>query len=125
MTRTRSRRSAKTAGTRFEASIANALATALDDDRIERRAKSGAKDRGDISGLRSYGRRIVAEAKDYGGRFLIGEWLTEAEIERGNDDASAAVVIAKRRGHGNPLDQAVICTLRDLIVLLGGERCDS
>lgn len=122
--RGRTRRSARQAGTRFETAIARALSEALSDDRIERRARNGSKDRGDIGGLRSYGRRIVAEAKDYGGRFLIGEWLAEAEIERGNDDASAAVVIAKRRGHGDPLDQVVICTVRDLIVLLGGERCD-
>lgn len=122
---TRSRRSAKTAGTRFESLIAKALSEVLHDDRIERRARNGSKDRGDIGGVRTIGGgRLVIEAKDYGGRFLIGEWLREAEIERGNDDAAAAVVIAKRRGHGDPLDQVVITTLRDLIVLLGGERIE-
>lgn len=124
MTRTRSRRSAKSAGTRFESLIARALSEALDDDRIERRARNGSQDRGDISGLRTYGRRLVVEAKDYAGRFLIGEWLREAEIERGNDDAAAAVVIAKRRGYGDPLDQVVICTVRDLGVLLGAQRIE-
>lgn len=122
---TRTRRSAKQAGVRFERQIADALAAALADDRIDRRVKTGSKDRGDIGGLRTYGRRLVVEAKDYGGRFLIGPWLAEAEVERGNDDASAAVVIAKRRGHGNPLDQVVICTVRDLVVLLGGERIET
>lgn len=122
---TRSRRSAKTAGTRFERQIADALATALDDDRVDRRVKTGAKDRGDVGGVRIIGGgRLVIEAKDYGGRFEIGPWLTEAEIERGNDDAAVAVVIAKRRGHGDPLDQVVICTVRDLVVLLGAERTD-
>lgn len=122
---TRSRRSAKAAGTRFETAIAKALADALQDDRIERRARNGSKDRGDVGGVRIIGGgRLVIEAKDYGGRFEIGPWLTEAEIERGNDDAAAAAVIAKRRGHADPLDQVVILTVRDLVVLLGGTRID-
>lgn len=119
---TRSRASAKKAGTAFETLIANYLATALEDDRIERRARNGARDRGDISGLRHMGERLVIEAKDYGGRLEVGPWLTEAEIERGNDDAVAGLVVAKRRGNGNPADQLVIMTLRDLVALLTGER---
>ncbi|MGB3285310.1 hypothetical protein [Mycolicibacter algericus] len=119
---TRTRASAKAAGARFERQIADALAAALDDDRIDRRVKTGANDRGDIGGLRSYGRRVVVECKDYGGRFLVGPWLTEAEVERGNDDAAAGLVIAKRRGHGDPLNQVVLMTVRDLVVLLGGEQ---
>lgn len=55
---TRSRRSAKQAGTRFETAIAAALAAALDDDRIERRTRNGAKDRGDIAGIRLHGQRV-------------------------------------------------------------------
>lgn len=50
---TRSRSSAKAAGTRFESPVANFLAFHLADDRIERRAKSGAKDRDDIGGVRA------------------------------------------------------------------------
>jgi hypothetical protein len=50
-TAARSRRSAKTAGTRFETAIAAALAAALGDDRIERRTRNGTKDRGDIGGV--------------------------------------------------------------------------
>lgn len=61
---TRSRRSARTAGTRFESSIAAALAQALDDDRIERRSRNGNRDRGDIGGVRCRGQRVVIEAKD-------------------------------------------------------------
>lgn len=118
---TRNRASAKAAGARFERSIANYLATHVD-DRIDRRVKTGAKDRGDIAGWRFAGRRIVAELKDYGGRFQIGPWLNEAEIERGNDDAHIGLVIAKRRGTTDPGDQLVAMTLRDLICLLQGER---
>jgi hypothetical protein len=117
----RSNASAKTAGTRFERLIADCLASSID-DRIDRRVKTGAKDRGDIAGLRVHGQRVVLELKDYGGRYEIGPWLGEAEIERGNDDAIAGLVVAKRRGHGDPLDQVVLCTVRDLIAILTAER---
>lgn len=118
---TRSRASAKAAGTRLETAIATYLAKHVD-DRIERRTRTGAKDRGDIAGLRAMGNRIVVECKDYGGRYQIGPWLTEAETERVNDAAQVGLVVAKRRGTQDPGDQIVICTLRDLVALFTGER---
>lgn len=117
----RTRASAKAAGARFERSIADCLAHYVD-DRIDRRVKTGAKDRGDIAGLRHMGGRVVLEVKDYGGRYLLGPWLHETEIERGNDDALAGAVVIKRRGMGDPLDQVVAMTMRDLVALLTGER---
>lgn len=117
---TRNRRSAKAAGTRFERSIADALAAHVD-DRIDRRVKNGNKDRGDIAGLRHMGGRVVIECKDTA-RVELGVWVNEAEVERGNDDAIAGLVAHKRRGHGDPLDQYVTCTIRDLVALLTGER---
>lgn len=120
---TRSRSSAKAAGSRFERSIADCLAE-LVDDRIDRRVKTGAKDRGDIAGVRHMGGRVVLECKDYGGRFQVGPWLNEAEVERGNDDALAGLVVAKRRGTTDPLEQVVFMTVRDLAALLTGERVD-
>ena len=119
----RNRKSAKAAGARFEREIADYLAEHVD-DRIDRRVKTGAKDRGDLGGWRFAGRRIVAELKNYGGQFKVGTWLGEAEIERLNDSADVALVIAKRRGTTNPGDQVVILTLRDLVCLLTGERTD-
>lgn len=124
---TRNRASAKQAGARFERLIADALAEHVD-DRIDRRVKTGNKDRGDIGGLRTYlhresGHRIIAECKDVT-RLALSGWVDEAELERGNDDALAGFVIHKRRGHGDPLDQYVTCTLRDLVALLTGERVD-
>ena len=83
---TRSRSSAKAAGSSHERNIADYLAARVD-DRIDRRVKTGAKDRGDIGGLRVLGNRIVLELKDYGGRILASEWIHEAELEAGNDDA--------------------------------------
>jgi hypothetical protein len=118
---TRNRASAKAAGSRFERLIADCLAHHVD-DRIDRRVKTGAKDRGDIAGLRHMGGRVVLELKDYGGRYLLGPWLNEAETERGNDDAIAGAVVIKRRATGDPLEQVVVMTVRDLIALLTGER---
>lgn len=117
----RSRVSAKKAGTAFETLISKYLAEHVD-DRIERRARAGASDRGDIAGLRAMGNRVVVEAKDYGGRYQIGPWLTETETERLNDDAHVGLVVAKRRGTTDPGEQVVILTLRDLVALLTGER---
>ena len=116
----RTRKSAKAAGTRFERAIADCLAE-LVDDRIDRRVKTGNKDRGDIAGLRHAGHRIVLECKDVA-RLNLAGWVDEAEVERGNDDALAGLVVHKRRGHGDPLDQYVTTTLRDLIALTTGTR---
>ena len=117
---TRSRASAKAAGTRFERLIADWLAEHVD-DRIDRRPRTGNKDRGDIGGWRFAGRRIVAELKDWASHDLSG-WIKEAEVERGNDDAQVGLVIFKRRGTTDPGDQYVLMTLRDLIALTTGER---
>lgn len=114
---TRSRASAKAAGTRFERLIADHLATVVD-DRIDRRVKTGAKDKGDIAGLRFHGRRIVIECKDYAGRYAISEWLREVEAERVNDDALAGFAVAKRRGVADPGKQLVVCTVADLVAIL-------
>ena len=118
----RSRRSAKNAGAAFERLVADHLAARLHDDRIDRRVKTGAKDRGDIGGLRSaFGDRVVVECKDYGGQLLPAQWIAEAHVEAGNDDAPAGVVVAKRRGTTKPGEQWVLMTLDDLITLLAGK----
>lgn len=119
---TRTRASAKAAGSRFERSIADWLATHID-DRIDRRVKTGAKDRGDIAGLRAHGQRIVAECKDRARLDLAGA-ITEAEIERGNDDALAGIVISKRHGKADPASQWVHMTLTDFAALITGQRTD-
>lgn len=117
----RSRKSAKTAGTAFELSIANYLSFEVD-DRIERRVKHGAHDRGDIGGLRVLGKRVVIEAKDYRGEIHAGTWIKEAHVEMGNDDAVAGIVVAKRRGTTAPGEQWVLMTVDDLVALIMGER---
>lgn len=118
---TRSRATAKQAGASFERSIADDLAAKVD-DRIDRRVKTGAADKGDIAGLRVHGRRVVLECKDYGGRILAAEWLREAETERANDGALAGVVVAKRRGTRAPGQQYVLMTIDNLVALINGDR---
>lgn len=117
----RSRASARAAGSRTERAVADYLAQALDDDRIDRRPRNGSKDRGDIGGLRIHGKRLVVECKDCARQDLPG-WISEAHIEAGNDDALVGVVVAKRRGTTDPGRWWVHCTLDDLLALITGER---
>lgn len=118
---TRTRASAKSAGASFERLVADYLAHELDDDRIDRRVKMGANDCGDIASLRTIrGARVVVEVKNYGGKYLVGPWLHEAETERGNDDAELGVVVAKRRGVGSAAHQVVFMTLEAFALLLQG-----
>ena len=116
----RTRRSARQAGTRFESLIVAYLAAHVD-DRIERRRLSGSKDRGDVSGLRHMGGRIVVECKDTA-RINLAGWAAEAEIARGNDDALAGIVVHKRHGRGRAAEQWVTMTLADLVSLLTGNN---
>lgn len=117
----RNHRSARQAGARFEREIADALANYVD-DRIDRRVKTGAQDKGDIGGVRLHGERVVIECKNESGVAKLGTWYGEAEQERINDTALAGLVVFKRHGVADPLDQWFAGTLRDLIFLLGGDR---
>lgn len=117
----RNRRSAKQAGARFERVMADHLADVLDDDRIDRKVKTGSKDCGDIGGVRAHSQRVVLELKDYGGVIKAAEWLREAEVERGNDDALAGAVICKRRGVTDPNDQIVLMDVRNFVALITGQ----
>ncbi|MDG3013572.1 hypothetical protein [Speluncibacter jeojiensis] len=105
----------------FEADIAGYLAEHID-DRIERRRLNGTNDRGDLTGLKVHGLRVVVECKNYGGRVEIKPWLDEAEIERGNDHADIALVVAKRRLTTKPGDQVVLMTIDDFVALVTGQR---
>jgi hypothetical protein len=118
----RTNKSARNAGSSFERSIADYLATALNDDRIDRRVKYGKADRGDIAGLRTRdGRRITVECKNVI-RPALAQWAAEAENERMNDNAIAGIIVHKRHGRGKPEDQWVTMTTKNLVALLTGER---
>ena len=123
MTMPRNRASAKAAGAKFERQVADGLAVALEDTRIDRKVKTGSKDKGDIANVRhANGDRIVIECKDYGGQLILAQWIGEAEVERINDEALAGIVIAKRRGVTDPLQQYVVMTVSELVALLRGDR---
>jgi hypothetical protein len=113
---TRNRSSAKAAGTRFERSIADYLAENLD-DRIDRKVRTGAADRGDIGGVRIGSQRLAVECKDCS-RMDLPSWTREAAAEAHNDGALLGVVISKRRGTTDPGAQWVHMTLDDLIALI-------
>ena len=112
----RTRRSARQAGSRFERQVADHLAAHVD-DRIDRRVTTGSKDRGDIAGLRYRGERIVIECKNTTRANLAG-WITEAHTAAGNDDALIGIIAHKRHGKAYAGDQWITMTLDDLITLL-------
>lgn len=107
-------------GSSFERLIADYLALHVD-DRVDRRAKTGAKDKGDIGGLRHMGERIVVECKNTS-TISLSTWANEAETERGNDDATVGVIAHKARGKGKPEDQWVTMRLSEFVALLTGNR---
>lgn len=111
-------------GATFERTTADYLAQQLDDDGIDRQVKTGSKDKGDVRGVKIHGQRIAVECKNLA-RLNVAAALAEVEIERGNLDALAGVVVAKRHGKGQPGDQLVYMTLRDFAALLTGTREES
>jgi hypothetical protein len=128
----RSRTSARQAGTRTERAVADYLAAELEDDRIDRRVKMGAKDRGDVSGVRVHGQRLVVEVKDVKHEdctkckrvsgLKLPEWTNEAHVEAGNDDALVGVVVFKRNGTTDPGKWWAAMTVDDLAALISGAR---
>ena len=116
----RTNASAKQAGSRFERTSADYLKEHLSEF-IDRKVRTGAKDTGDISNVRTaQGRRVAVECKDYGGQLKLAQWIKEAEAERDHDGAAVGLVIAKRRGTAQPGEQWVILTVDGLIELLRG-----
>lgn len=122
----RSNRSARSAGTRFETMCARYL-SAKTGLRVERRAKKGRDDQGDLVNVETAsGVQLVVECKDYAGKYagMLPQWVGEAEDERLNANADGGVVVVKRRGCGEAGmgDQFVVMTLDTLIVLMGDFR---
>ena len=110
-------------GAGFEQDVADFMADRLGDERIERRVKHGANDRGDISGLYVRGKRTVVECKNHK-RMELSKWVDEAETERGNDDAEFGIVVHKRKGHGKAKfgGNYVTMTLDTFCAMVAGSR---
>lgn len=117
----RTRKSAKAAGARFERVVADYLAEELDDDRIDRAPKAGAKDKGDIANVRMGDHKIVIECKDVA-RMDLPKWTREAQVEAENASALLGVVVHKRHGVAKPDRQWATMTLGDLAKLLKGHQ---
>jgi hypothetical protein len=119
----RSRAAAKAAGSRMERDTADCLKQHVSRF-IDRKVKTGAKDQGDVGNLETPGGNgIAVECKDVA-TMSLGTWVNEAEAERVHAGAIAGVVVHKRKGKGNPLDQYVTMTMRDLIAILTDKRPD-
>lgn len=114
---TRSRQSAKSAGTRFERQIADHLNARLP-GRIDRQARTGAKDKGDIAGVTTTGGQAIAiECKNVT-RTQLANWIHEAHTEADNLGAAAGIIIHKRHGRSAPDAQWVTMTVADLTAIL-------
>ena len=90
----RNRASAKAAGTAFETAIVNYLRQWY--PWVERRAKTGGKDQGDIAGL-----PLVIEAKNCV-KTSLAQWVAEANVEAENAKVACGVVWFKRVGKTDP-----------------------
>lgn len=118
----RSRATAKQAGSRHERIVADYLRDNFD-DRIDRRVQTGAKDKGDIANVRHphTGARVVIEAKDWGGQIKASQAITEAEEEAANDEAIVGVAVIKRKGVSDPGKQWVLTTVDGWLASMKGE----
>lgn len=99
---TRSRASAKKAGTQWESDIVQTLID-YGFPHAERRRLSGSKDRGDIAGVPG----ICIEAKNTKSYDLAGA-VTEANTEAVNAVVPIGVAWIKRHGKSSPLDGYVV-----------------
>ncbi|MDK4244101.1 hypothetical protein QPX10_10530 [Corynebacterium pseudodiphtheriticum] len=113
----RNRKSAKTAGTRFERTTADYMRDVTGQP-IDRLVKTGAKDRGDVGPLRNaQGDLVAVECKDTS-RLELSQWIGEAHIEAINYDAVAGIIVHKRKGFTAPGKQWVTMTLDDLLTIM-------
>jgi Holliday junction resolvase len=102
--RARNRRSAKNAGTAWETATVSFLQR-NGFPNAARVARSGARDKGDVTLGNAYS--VVIEAKNVAQRDLAG-WVAEAEVEAVNAGAEVGVVWAKRAGKSDPGESYVI-----------------
>lgn len=96
----------KAKGTQFESAVVRWLRSMLDDERIERRALHGAKDMGDVFGIRAHGYEGIAECKDYRAwsRADLERWKAQTLAERDNADAGFALLVVHRHGCNSKAD---------------------
>jgi len=103
---------ARRKGTQAETAVVRALRDA-GFIHAERRALSGAADRGDIAGIPG----LVIEVKNHR-RDRLSEWVTEVDAERTRDNARYGVVWHKRPGTTDPVSWYVTMTGENFLRLL-------
>ena len=79
----------------------------------ERRALSGSRDLGDVTGIPG----VVIEAKSQN-RHSLSEWLNETEQERDNANADHGALWVKRTGYTSPGRAYVVMSGDDYVWLL-------
>lgn len=80
---------------------------------VERRAQSGANDRGDIAGVIGAAIEVKACA-----RMELAAWVDEAQTEMVNAEGDIGIVVAKRRGTTDPGNWYAILPVSQLTTLL-------
>lgn len=109
-------------GTSFESLVVGYLAERTGQP-IERRAKHGTNDMGDVANVYIGGKATVLECKNHR-RMELSTWMGEAEVERGNAGAEYGLVVHKRPGAGakNAGKNYVTTDLETLAALIVGGR---
>lgn len=117
----RSRQTAKKAGTAFETACAKYLSTALH-KKITRMPKSGASDRGDLYGVECHGEPMAVECKSPGkeSSWRVSEWWRETETEMLNYGARYGMLIIKR--YRKPTSESVCVVDNGMWEAIGGTK---
>lgn len=84
---------------------------------VDRRVKTGAKDKGDIANFYVHDHEVVIECKNLRSIDVAGA-LREAQEESANAGALAGIVVQKRRGKAAGEHQYVFTTLGDFLNIL-------
>ncbi|ABE67690.1 hypothetical protein Wildcat_85 [Mycobacterium phage Wildcat] len=128
----RSRASARQAGSAFETQTCKTFSDAFPELEIHRSPRWGAKDKGDLTGVKTsrvtpvtitltllpVQARLAVECKNVHDLSLPSA-LKEARIEAENAGAEVGIVVHKRFGTTDPLKQIVSMEMGDFLRLLG------
>jgi len=109
--RTITRAAARDKGTRWNKAIATYL-VGCGWPYAEPRAKNGAKDRGDVTGVAG----VMIEAKNTT-RPRLGQWMAEVQAQTANAEALVGVCWMKRAGSTHAADGVVVATMATVVTL--------
>lgn len=84
---------------------------------IDRKVKTGVRDKGDVANFYIHGHALTIECKNLASYDLAGA-IKEAEVESVNDASLAGIAVIKRKGKAHPKDQFVVMTAETFITVL-------